>query len=150
MIEPIFLKLGMYIMEPKSISMAYFINFPISQCVCMCIHLIVARQRLGKNLPAAKNTCNNRRIVGGVVFYTVPVVSRESLCVHLLLLGNGSLNTCQRQRRFVVGVVFYAVRVVSKKSKRLVLPRTSCVMYDASGAEGTFERQVKYSPSYGM
>jgi hypothetical protein len=31
-----------------------------------------------------------------------------------------------RQQR-IVGVVFYSVRVVSKESRRLVLPRTSCL-----------------------
>jgi hypothetical protein len=44
----------------------------------MCIPLIVAGQRLGKYVPAAANTHNNRRIVGDVVFYAACVVSKES------------------------------------------------------------------------
>jgi hypothetical protein len=70
-----------------------------------------------------------RRIVGGVVFYAVCVVSVESLwvCVSpLSFLGNGSVNTFPLQRRIVGSVVFYAVRVVLKESKRLLFPRTSC------------------------
>jgi hypothetical protein len=49
----------------------------ISPCVCMCIPLIVARQRLGKHVPMATNTRNIRN-VGGVIFYAVRVVSKES------------------------------------------------------------------------
>jgi hypothetical protein len=43
--EPIFMKLGMYIMAPEPISTAYAIYFS-HQSVCMCIPAIVARQRL--------------------------------------------------------------------------------------------------------
>jgi hypothetical protein len=49
----------------------------------MCIPFIVARLLLGRHVPAATNTRNNRRIVGGVVFYAVLVVSKESLWVCL-------------------------------------------------------------------
>jgi hypothetical protein len=38
MTEPIFMKLGMYIMALEPISTAYFIN-PSHQCVCMCLLL---------------------------------------------------------------------------------------------------------------
>jgi hypothetical protein len=44
---------------------------------------IAARKRLGKHVPAAKYTCNNRRIVGRVVFYTARVVSKENLWICL-------------------------------------------------------------------
>jgi hypothetical protein len=80
----------------------------------------------------ARNTRNNRRNVGGIVFCTARVVSKESLwvclCIPLSLLGNGSVNTFPRQRKIVGGFVFYAVRVVSKESRRLVLSRTSCLI----------------------
>jgi hypothetical protein len=46
---------------------------------------IVARQQLGKHVPAGKNTCNNKIIVGCLVFYTVHVVSKESLWVRLCI-----------------------------------------------------------------
>jgi hypothetical protein len=39
---------------------------------------IVARQWLGKHIPAATIARNNRRIVERVVFYMVHVVSKES------------------------------------------------------------------------
>jgi hypothetical protein len=107
----------MYIMAPESISRAYFTNPSISLCVCKCIPPIVARQRLGevypsfharqllgKHVPAATNTSNNRRTVGHV-----------SLCIPLSLLGNNAVKTLPRQRRIVGGVIFYAVRVVPKE-----------------------------------
>jgi hypothetical protein len=48
--KPIFLKFGMYIMEPKPNRTAYFIN-PSHQFVCLYVSpFIVAGQRLGKNL----------------------------------------------------------------------------------------------------
>jgi hypothetical protein len=51
-------KLGMYsyIMALEPISTAYFIN-PSHRFVCLYVYPpIVARQRLGKNVTAAKNT----------------------------------------------------------------------------------------------
>jgi hypothetical protein len=47
----------------------------------MCIPPYVVRQLLGRHIPLATNTRNNRRIVGGVVFYKVRVVSKEILWV---------------------------------------------------------------------
>jgi hypothetical protein len=45
----------MYIMAPEPVSTAYFIN-PVHQSVCLYVNPpIVARQRLGKNVNAAKN-----------------------------------------------------------------------------------------------
>jgi hypothetical protein len=85
----------------------------------MCI---VASQRLGKHVPAATDTRNKRRNVGRVVFCTVRVVSKRvcgSLCIFPYF---------PRPRR-IVGGVFYADRVVSKKSRRFVVPRSSCSYY---------------------
>jgi hypothetical protein len=91
---------------------------------------IVARQRLRRHDPVAKNTRNNRRIIGVVVFYTGPVVPKESLwvclCVPLSLLW--LRKHVPLQRRIVGGVVLYAVHMVSKESRRLALPRTSCLI----------------------
>jgi hypothetical protein len=82
------------------------------------IPCIVARQRLGKHVPAATVTRNNRRIVGHVS-YAVLVVSEENLwvclCIPLVVARYWSVNTFPRQRRVVGGVVFYAV-LVSKES----------------------------------
>jgi hypothetical protein len=48
--EPMFIKLGMCIMAPEPISMAYFIN-PSHQSVCLHMYpLISAKQRLGENV----------------------------------------------------------------------------------------------------
>jgi hypothetical protein len=50
------MKLGIYIMTPTAISMAYFIN-PSLQPVCLHVHpTIVARQRLSKNVTSVTNT----------------------------------------------------------------------------------------------
>jgi hypothetical protein len=54
--EPIFIKLGMYNMEPRPISTAYFINHA-HQYTCMYVNpSIVAQQGLGENVTAATNT----------------------------------------------------------------------------------------------
>jgi hypothetical protein len=88
--RPKFIKLGMYIMASEPISTAYFINPSISLSVCVsllslpgkgsvkCIPPLVARQRLGKHVPAATNTHNNRKIVGRVCLwiYVSPIVVR--------------------------------------------------------------------------
>jgi hypothetical protein len=52
-------------------------------CVLELEEIAVGGQRLAKHVPAATNTRNNRRTVGVVVFYTVCVESKESLCVCL-------------------------------------------------------------------
>jgi hypothetical protein len=55
-----------YIMAPDQISTAYFMN-PSHQSVCL-YSPIIAGQRLGKHVPAATNTRNNRT-VGRIVSY---------------------------------------------------------------------------------
>jgi hypothetical protein len=51
--EPIFMKIGMYIMAPEPISMAYFVILRISLYV---YPTIVARQRLRKNVTVTTYT----------------------------------------------------------------------------------------------
>jgi hypothetical protein len=51
--EPLFMKLGMYIMAPEPISTAYFV-IPSHQSVCLYVY--VAGQRFSKNVTAATNT----------------------------------------------------------------------------------------------
>jgi hypothetical protein len=54
--EPTNVKVGMHIMVPELISTAYFIN-PSLQFVCLHVYpSIVGRQRLNKNVTAARNT----------------------------------------------------------------------------------------------
>jgi hypothetical protein len=87
--EAIFMKLCNYTMATEPTSTAYFINLS-HQSVCLYVYsLIVARERLFKNLPivvmqrlgkkkvtAAANT-HKSRIVGRVVFYAIRVLSRK-------------------------------------------------------------------------
>jgi hypothetical protein len=95
--EPIFIKLGMYIMATEPIWTAYILNpshHSVSVCVSLfsllgnssvnCIPLFIARQRLGENVTAATNTRNNRRIVAHSIFYAVRVVSKASRVLVLL------------------------------------------------------------------
>jgi hypothetical protein len=108
-----------------------------SVCVFVCIFPpIILTQWLGEHVPVATNTCNNRRIVGRVIFYVVHVISKERLCVCLCiplsLQGSSLVNTFPWQRRIVWGLVFCAVRVVSKESRCLVLPRTIVIVFSAA------------------
>jgi hypothetical protein len=132
--EPMFMKLGIYIMANEPIWTSWIPH--INLCVCLCIPFSGARQRLSNHVPAATNT-HNRRIVGHVVFCAVRVSSKESLwvsmCISLSLLGNNSVKTFPSQRRIVDGVIFYAVLVVSNASRLLVLPRTSCSIWNPHG-----------------
>jgi hypothetical protein len=85
----------------------------------MCIPCSVPRQRLGKHVPPARNTLNNRRIIGRVCLWFC-------LSIPISLLRNNSVKTFPRQQGIVWCVVFYAVPVLLKE--RLVLPRTSCLV----------------------
>jgi hypothetical protein len=61
--EPVFMKLGIYIMASGPFSTAYFINLS-HQSVCLCVYpRIVARQRLGKHVPAATKNFWRRRFL---------------------------------------------------------------------------------------
>jgi hypothetical protein len=91
-------------------------------CVSVCASLLwflgkgsalyippfIARQLVGKHVPAAMNTHSSRRIVRRVCMLVC-------LYIPLPLLGNTSIKTFPRQRIIVGGVVFRAVLVVSKK-----------------------------------
>jgi hypothetical protein len=119
--ESVFMKLGMYIMTPEPISAAYFIN-PSHQSVCLCVFLVkllgkdlikcipplIAMQWLGKHIPMATNTHNNRIIVGCMCVWTC-------LCISLSLLSNNSVKTFPPQWRIAQVVIFYVVHVISKK-----------------------------------
>jgi hypothetical protein len=66
------MKLGVYIMATEPTLTAYFVN-SFDQSMCSYGYPpIVARQRLGKQFPAATNARNNRRIVGRVVIACHP------------------------------------------------------------------------------
>jgi hypothetical protein len=83
---PIFTKLGMCFMVPEPISMAYFIN-PSHQ-------LLLARESL--------NTFQLlRRIIGGVVFYAVLVVWKESRRSILTKISYLNINHVIYQPKFI-------------------------------------------------
>jgi hypothetical protein len=118
--KPIFIKLGMYVTTTEHISTAYYINSPPSlQSFCgsvrvsllsllgkwsvKCIPQSIAKQRLGRQIPAATNTLKNR------------IVGSEFLWVCVALLCYNSLKTFLLQGIIIGDLVFYAVRVVSRK-----------------------------------
>jgi hypothetical protein len=81
------MKLGIYIIAPEPISTVYFI-IPSHQSVCLSVYpRIIARQLLGKHIPAATNTCNNSRTVG-LIFFMVHVVLKERVCVSVCVPPN--------------------------------------------------------------
>jgi hypothetical protein len=94
--KPIFMKLGMHIITPQPISPSCFINH-FHQYVCLCVYLpIVTRQRLGVQVPVAKNIHNNIRILDSpfsvhsvsyqrtfFVFVYLPIVDRKWLGKHV-------------------------------------------------------------------
>jgi hypothetical protein len=140
--EPIFMKLGMYIMAPEPISTAYYIN-PSHQSVCLYVYPSYhckATARLSVSLHSvlgngSVTTFQQQRTHATIdkflnALFSIRSVSYQrrvcgSLWSPLSLLDNNSVKTFPRERRIVGGVVFYAARVVSKESRRLVLPRTS-------------------------
>jgi hypothetical protein len=81
MAEPVFMKLGMYIMAHEPISMVYFI-YPFHQSVCLYVCMCIPLSLLGngwvKSYCGNEYTRNNRRIVGRVVFYAVRVILKEN------------------------------------------------------------------------
>jgi hypothetical protein len=129
------MKPGMYIMASEPIWTAYFIN---TSHQSICLYVYVARLGYRCN----EYTTNNRRIVGCVVFYAIHVVSKESLWVSvysLSLLGNGSVNTFQRQRGIVADIVFDASMSFQRKVCNLFFPELlvtkSVVIFPSSTCE---------------
>jgi hypothetical protein len=74
--EPIFMKFGMHIMAPETISTAYFLNRSY-QYVSIYMSSIFARQRLDQNATMVMNT-QNKRIVRDVVFMRSVSYQREA------------------------------------------------------------------------
>jgi hypothetical protein len=75
--EQIFMKLGMYVMAPEPISTAHLIILS-HQSVCLYAYPRISLLRSGSVdiVPMVTNTCNNRWIVGDVVFYVVRLLSQ--------------------------------------------------------------------------
>jgi hypothetical protein len=117
-----------YIMTTELVSTPCLIN-PSRQSVCLygvfllsllgkgsvnCIRPFIAIQRLGKHVPAATNTRDNRRSVGRIIFCAVPVLSKQRiwvcLCMSPSLPGNNLVKTFPRQRSFVWCVIFCRIK----------------------------------------
>lgn len=106
----------------QSACMRVFVLRLLDKASVKSISSFVPRQRLCKQASAATNTHNSRSIVGRMCLL-------DCLCITLKLLGDKQAKTFQWQRRIVGHVVFYAVRVVSKERRRLVVPKTSCIIF---------------------
>jgi hypothetical protein len=132
--ELIFMKFGIYIYYDIWIHLnGIFHKTLLSVCVPVCVSLLsllgkgsvkcirswVARQRVGKDVPAARNV---RKIEDLLTCVFV------SLCIPLWLLGNNSVKTFPRQRRIVGGFIFHEAPVVSNKSRRYSSPEI--LLYD--------------------
>jgi hypothetical protein len=117
--EPIFMKLGMYIMATEPISTVLLHKSLPSVCVSVCVSLLwLLSKGLVKTFLRQRIHAKTEELLDACLWVC--------LRIPLSLLGNNSVKTFQRQRRIVGCVVFYAVCVVSKESRLLVLPRTSC------------------------
>jgi hypothetical protein len=74
------MKLGTYIIAPDPVLVAYLINSSHQSVFCMCMQGSVKCTFLSllgsylTHVPAATNTCNDRRIVGRVIFSAVRVL----------------------------------------------------------------------------
>jgi hypothetical protein len=88
MSQPIFMKLGTYIMAPEPIRMVYFIN-ALHQSVCLCILLSF------QGNSSITRFRRQRGIVGGTVSYAVRVISKGSRRIissqnfHYLIFSQG-------------------------------------------------------------
>jgi hypothetical protein len=119
-------------MAPEPIWTTYFIN---DSHKSVRQHVYFATKRLGKNITAATDTLATIEELLGALF-SMWSVSKESLwvcqCILLSLLANSSVNTFLRQRGFIGGLLFVYAILVSKESRRLILPRISCLCFKIS------------------
>jgi hypothetical protein len=128
--ERIFMRLGMYIIAPGSISTAYFIN-PSQQSVCLYVcPPIVARQRLGAHVPMAINM--HKRVKLFEASFSIRFVSYQrtlyrSVCVSTKVARQRFGKQVPAATKNYWKLRFYAVCVVPKESRRSVLTRTSCL-----------------------
>jgi hypothetical protein len=78
MLEPIFMKLAMYIMASEPHLSGVLHKSLLSVCVFLCISLSLLGNGPERNATmATKYTSNNRKSFGLVVFYAVNVASRN-------------------------------------------------------------------------
>jgi hypothetical protein len=76
--EPIFMKLGMYIIAPEPHLNGVIHKSLLLVCVPICVSPIVATQRLAKNVTVATNThATLEEFLDSVVLYAISIVSRK-------------------------------------------------------------------------
>jgi hypothetical protein len=95
--EPIFMKLGMYIMALEPISTTYFINPSHQSVSVICIPLSLLGNGSVKNVTAATNTRNNRRTADHVVFCAFRIVSKENRRLVLPITSCFIIEFCKRE-----------------------------------------------------
>jgi hypothetical protein len=111
--EPIFVKFGIYIMEPGPISTAYVIN-PSHPSACLYVYpLIVARQRLSKNFTAGTSTHAK---------------------IEEMLAGSFSMRSVSYQNK--VGEYFFPDLVITSisQNKIIILMLNSLIKYHVMGS----------------
>jgi hypothetical protein len=117
--EPTFMKLCTYVYNGTWAHLSGVLHKSLpSVCLSLCISVLsllgkswvkcipafIAGQRLGKQVPAAKSTHNNKRNVWCACLWVC-------LCIFLWLPGKNSVQTFPRQKKIIRGVISYATRV---------------------------------------
>jgi hypothetical protein len=120
----------MYFMSPDPISLSYFTN-PSHYSVSVYVSLLSLSGNGSVNTFPRQQIHATIELLDARVCWSLPVS----------FLGNNSVKTLPSQRRIVRSVVFSTVRVVSKEIRRLVLPRTSCIINFAQFLYGSDLKQ---------
>jgi hypothetical protein len=125
--EPIFMKLGTYVVAPEP-----NINGVLHKSIPSVLYVYpstVSTQWFGKTVTTATNTHATTKLLEASFTMRSVLYRKKSLWVCV-----SSTVTRQRLGKHVPaasknfeGVVFYAVRVVSNESRRLPIPKTSCL-----------------------
>jgi hypothetical protein len=114
--EPVFMKLGVYIMAPEPFSAAYVMK-PSHQSVCLYVYThLVARPRIGKNVTAATNRQATIEQLFDALFSVRHMSYQRRVCGPVRVLCMCSVITFLRQRRVVGGVLVNAVLLYQRKT----------------------------------
>jgi hypothetical protein len=103
-LEPVFMNLGMYILATEPITTAFSIYVVTQSISLLCIRPSAYRLRLSGNVTTATNTRKNRRIIAGVLFYSVRDISNESGRLRLEYIHCSPESRKRRQKRESTGL----------------------------------------------